>query len=219
MGSLTRVVRLLCSALAVTAISAPAAHAVQFHSEVESTTLKATQVGTDVVTFNAGTVKCNEAIYFGSQATLTASSIELEPVYSECTSFGFAGSIVNVNGCRYRTTNLSGASPPYSASLDIVCPAGKAITVVSKLAGTTKCTVEIPPQTGLTKKSVEPGSGTGSKRNLIVTIGLTGIAYSQKAGNGIGACKTEEGLSNGTYTGEEEIRGFEGEIQKGIWVE
>lgn len=215
----------MAAVLAMSLVAASGASAGEYHSEVESTTLSGSQIGTDVFTTNAGTVKCNEATYTGSQTGKTSSEVTINPTYSECTAFGFAGATVEVNMCHYvyngGVEHLFSPTRIKAATLKIVCNTteGKEITVVAKLAGVTKCTVHIPPQEGLQETTFD-NEGAGSSRDIRATVNVTGIKYSQTAGTGIGACKTENNLTNGTYVGEATIKGFDsGGTQKGIWAE
>src|SRR5690242_11310177 len=68
----------LFAVLALGAFSASAAMAGDFHSETSTdTVIKGSQVGTDVFTVNAGTVKCNEATYAGNQSGATATTVKV----------------------------------------------------------------------------------------------------------------------------------------------
>jgi hypothetical protein len=40
----------------------------------------------------------------GTVAPATASEIELEPAFSECTAFGFVNTPIDMNGCKFKWT-------------------------------------------------------------------------------------------------------------------
>lgn len=208
--------------LAATALFTSVSSAKEFHSEVSSTTLSGSQVnGPDEIVFNAGALKCNEVAYSGNSASKTLSETTLTPLYSECSFAGFSGATVSLNGCTYRVTPEKHVifEVYLNGTLTIVCPEGKKIEVVAKLAGVTKCTAKIAAQ-ALGETVLYLNQGSGSSRDMKVTFNVLsteGIAYSQVAGSGIGACKTES-AENGSYDGELTLKGFEGINQYGIWT-
>src|SRR4051794_22360841 len=164
---------------ALTAVSS--ASAAVFHSEVEPTTLKGTQIGTDVFTTNAGTTECEEANYAGTQPTKTTETVEVAPTYSGCSSLsGFASAIIDPNGCTYKfhiTTKTTATT--YDGHVDIVCPPTKEITVTASLFGTSKCIIHIPPQTGVGLIEYH-NEGAGSTRDVRVTVKIANaLKYSQ----------------------------------------
>jgi hypothetical protein len=115
----------LLAVMAMGALSSSAASAGEFHSESGTeTVIKGSQVGTDVITVNAGTVKCSEVTYAGTQAGATATTVKVTPTYSECTAFGFVNTKIDTNGCEFELSGDNG-------SVKIICPAGKAITVTA----------------------------------------------------------------------------------------
>jgi len=65
-------------------VSAPAAFAGDFHSEKTDTTLTGSQIGENVITFNAGTWKCTEETYSGTGAasSTTETTFKLTPSFS-----------------------------------------------------------------------------------------------------------------------------------------
>src|SRR6187200_367988 len=99
-------------AVAAMAISASAATAASFHSEVSSTTLSGGQLGEDVLTANAGSVTCSEVSYSGAQASTTSETATVTPSYSGCKAFGFINSLIDVNGCGFT----------FNSGVQISCP-------------------------------------------------------------------------------------------------
>lgn len=167
--------------LVVGAFSAASASA-EFHSEVDHTTITASQPTTvdDVFTVKAGTVKCKSATYTGTSTTKTSEDITVTPAYAECTAFGFVSTAIDVNGCTYTFTTTE------TQQLHILCPEGKAITVTAF-----NCWVHVGAQTasGITYTN----EGSGSARDVTVDASITGMTYTQTS-------KSFPGCSNGTFT-------------------
>jgi hypothetical protein len=187
----------LVAVFALSAMMAVAASAAEFKSEVSHTSLSGSQLGTDVFTTNAGTVKCNEATYAGTSAEQNSTKASVTPTYTECTAFGFVNTKIDTNGCEYQFTT---GSPN---SVHIVCPAGQSIVVTAF-----NCEVTVPAQTisgGITFDN----EGSGKTMDVRVTVSLTGITYIQHSKSFPG-CKTEGTAGagatslfhDGTYTGE-----------------
>lgn len=193
--------------------ASPALAFPEFHVETSPVTISGSQIGTDVYKFNAGTLKCGEVTASGSQTTKTSEWVRYSPSYTECTAFGFAGATVTPNGCRWelQATIAGHAQPDFWGC--------EAMTIVAKLAGTTKCTVYVYPQLGLLGGVSITNSGSGSSRRITATFNLSNVEYTQQAGTGLGSCKSESHLTNGTYVGETTLGAFEGATQKGLWME
>jgi hypothetical protein len=188
---------------------AGSASAAEFHSEVAHTQISGAQVKTDVFTTNAGTVKCSEATYSGTQTTgVTSTQVTAEAKYGGCTAFGFVGATIHMNGCDYLFTSNPN---PY---LHILCPAGKVIEVT-----TPSCVITVPAQTvnsGVTYVNV-PGNGT-TTRHITVQVALSGLTYTQDPGPFPGCTGGGGTFTNGTYTGEATIKGANtAGTQVGIW--
>lgn len=212
------------AALAIGSV-VPAAASAQsfiFSSDSSSTAIGGTGEGSNVLTANAGTLNCSEVSYTGSQSGTEASELNVTPTYSSCTFAGISGATVTMNGCSYRFNAGTIESGSYNGSMDIVCPGEAKITAVAKIAGVTKCTATIPAQTGL-KSVVYKNVGEGA-RDLTISSNLTGIKYSQTAGSGLGACKTESNLTNGTrstsdvFGGTDQTKGENEEVAFAVTV-
>jgi hypothetical protein len=189
----------LAAVMAFAAISASAASAAnEFHSAVAHTSLSGEQVGEDVFTTNAGTVKCKKASYTGTSSTATVSGQTVAPSYSECTAFGgFLNATVDPNGCTYTFT----VSKFPAGDVDITCPAGKVIEVT-----TFACDVKVFPQkkSGITYTNV-----AGPPKHVTVDVALTGLHY-QQTGTNFPFCNGGDGtFTNGTYTGKATIKGYD----------
>ena len=228
---MTRYLKVLgLAVVAVFAMSAMAASAASasywFKSDAaagKKTTLKGEQVGSgDTLTTTAGVVKCTGATYTGSALGSTQTSVTLHPVYTGCTAFGF-GAEVTTTGCNYV---FDVTATNFSATTTIECEAGKEIIVVAKLAGVTKCTVNIKPISFVTveiggvmfEESVPLDVGTVTLTNAVngvakdvhadINLEKT-VWYKETKGGGAGACtSTSDYVSGGSYAGTATLNGF-----------
>lgn len=201
----------LVAVFALSAMAASMASADDLTAEKYPVTLTGDQDGqTDVFTTTAGTVTCKKASYHG---TISGPSTEVSatPTYSECLALGFTGTI-DMNECTYKFK--IGGSGSTTSTVDIVCPAGKEITVTAIAAGTTKCIIHVPPQTGLTH--VNWTNVAGPPKEITGDIEITNLKYSHTGtappspavGTGLGACTTGS-ATNGKYTGKAKVIGEE----------
>jgi len=199
----------LVAALAIGALSASMASADEFTSESQPVTLTGKSEGSDVLTITAGNTTCKESKYKGTSITPTT-TVSVAPEYplktadgqQNCTSLGFPAEI-DVNGCTY----LFHIGSVTAGTVDIVCPAGKEITITANLIPN-KCIIHIPPQTGLGTATYS-NVGTGTTRELRVEAKLTNIKYShtRPLGEvGLGACTAGVGTT-GSYTGKAIVTG------------
>jgi hypothetical protein len=178
----------LVAVFALSAVGAGAASAAEFHSTSASTKISASQTTTHKFTSTAGEVTCEKATFAGTQATATASSVEVTPTYTGCHIIIFGGTIsatINHNECKYKLYS--------NGEADVICPAGKSITVSG--AG---CTISVGSQKGL--KSVEY-KNNGS--HIDITANLSGISYSHSGftcGSGSGTTGTYKGTTTASGT-------------------
>jgi hypothetical protein len=126
----------------------------------------------------------------------------VHPEYSGC-SGGFSTTFTTT-GCNYvfKTTATN-----FVATMEIECAAGTEMTMVTKLAGITKCTIHIPPQDiGLvTLTNATKGSGV---KDVHVDFNQS-ISYSETKGEGAGACVSTVGnVGGGSYVGTATLSGF-----------
>jgi len=186
----------LVAVFAMSALVAGVASAAEFHSEVETTTIKASQSNTHLFKTTAGEVTCLSATFEGKQTTKTASSITVTPTYKEC-HINFFGSkvsaTVNMNGCDY-TLYAAGTA-------DITCPTKEAEVVA---AG---CTIKVAGQTGLSSVSY-----SNIAKHIDINASLGGIKYSHSGFT----CGTGSGTA-GTYNGTTTAEGNGGAAK--IWFE
>jgi hypothetical protein len=197
---------LVIAAVMALAAFSGSASAAEFHSEVAHTQISGNQIGSDVFTTNAGTVKCSETTYSGTQTTgVTSSEVTVTPKYSGCTAFGFIGATIDVNGCDYRFT------PNPKPYLHIIC-GEKPIEVT-----TPTCVVTVNSQT-VQEGVTYTNEGAGTSRDVRVKVNLTGLTYDQH-NKAFPNCTGGAGhFSNGTYTGEGTVKGANtAGTQVGIW--
>ncbi len=190
----------------------------EFHSEAEDTTIIGEAAATEEFIVNAGTAKCTESVYKGTMKGKAASEVTLAPEYGGCTAFGFSSSEVKVNGCTYVFKSGEEVSGKREGKLDIACPEGKAIEIIAKKLGLTKCVITIGAQTGRTAVTYT-NEGSGSTRDVKFDLSVTGLKYTQDVGEGLGKCSAgtfETGQYNGTAT---VIAENSEKKQVGFWVE
>jgi hypothetical protein len=205
----------LLAVLAFASVSVSAASAAEFHSEIAHTALSGTQVGEDVFTTNAGTVKCKKASYTGTSSAVTTPHQTVAPSYSECTAFGFVNATIDPNGCTYTFAAVAGTPSPITGTVQIVCTGEKKYIEVTAF----NCDVKVGPQ-GPLKGITYTNAGAGKTRDVTVDVSLTGLHYEQ-SGTSFPGCSGGAGtFTNGTYTGQATVKGANtaGE-QVGIWVD
>lgn len=137
------------AALAVCAVFAPSSPAQlttdEFTAESYPQDIQGTDAkGVTTIETEGGTLECEHSVsgkLWGPSRTLT-----LNPTYSNCTFLTFSAT-VTTHGCDYLyLVETKEEEDVYQASMDIVCPAGKAITVTVHTLG---CKFQIDPQVGL----------------------------------------------------------------------
>ena len=125
----------------------------------------------------------------------------MEPIYPasspesthNCKGLGF-GKAVEPNGCTYLFNIGTGTT----GDMDIVCPAGREMTLTE---GTTNpglmCVIHIPPQSDIAGTVTYATVGAGATREVTVNAELSGVDYSHTAGTAFGKCISGTG-KNGT---------------------
>ena len=178
--------------LVVTAVSAASASG--FTAQSTPTWLSGAQMTQNVLTVNAGTVKCSVAT-FKSQAaisTLTTTTVAVRPEYGTCIAFGLEANVIN-SGCSYVLTA--------AGAFSVGCMTGAAIVVSVPEAG---CQIKFSAAGNANRSSVSYASlGSGSTEEVVVTATVGGITYVSSGGT----CGTAG--SNGTYSGTLKLAGFE----------
>jgi len=172
--------------LALTAVAASAATAAPvFHVETVPATITGEQTTTQEITTNSGVIRCTGATFHGVASIIETTTQEVKPTYTGCTAFGFLASTVASNECGYLFHLTAGGVSPFPATIDVVCPSGKAITVTSKFSN---CVINIgpPPVSGLTGVTFT-NSGSKTTRDLNASFNVSGIKYAQTGSNCGGA--------------------------------
>jgi hypothetical protein len=195
-------------AMSAVAVSAAQASEPEFHVEEASAIIKGEQVGKNTLTLTGGKVQCSSGTFEGEVSSTTFTELEVSASYGECIGLGLA-TVWHMNGCKYLGRMVLGSNPPTTVT-DIVCPAGKEITItIGK-----KCVVHIPPQKTI-KHIVWDNSGSGKNRDLVATVTEEGIAYTETPG-----CIFPGTYSNGTYFATETHKAFnKSGSQVGLWAE
>jgi hypothetical protein len=195
----------LASLIVLAVVSLPVATALagEFHSEASHTILSGSQIGEDLLTFNAGTIRCFEINYSGTQSSATSTTIRVIPTYTSCTA-GIPSVQIDTNGCEFE---FSGDNTQFNI---VNCSSPLTITSFS-------CWITIGNQSGLSAIGYT-NTNSGSSRDMDISANVSGITYTQHS-------KSFPGCSGGTRTdgkwvGAFTLRGSNTEgAQVGIWRE
>jgi hypothetical protein len=201
------------AALALTAVAASAAQAAPaFHVESAPATLTGEQTTTQEFTTNSGIVTCSTATFSGTTTVTETTTQEMTPSYSGCKAFGFLSSTVEHNECKYVFHLVAGGVSPFPATVDVVCPGGKAIVVKSAF---TNCVVTVTSQNTLTGVTFT-NTGTKTTRDLDVSLSIEGITYTQTGTN----CAGGEGtFHNGKMHGAATVKADNSSgVQEGLFI-
>src|ERR1044072_8646512 len=193
----------LMAALALSAVAASAASADELHSSSGSGTtfLTGTQVGTNQLDTEAGSVKCSTVGGSGSYAGTTITEEDVENVtYGGCTAFGLTAHI-DMMGCFYRFKGINSTN----ATANIVCPttAGGVtheITITPTQGGVPLCHVEIPEQ----DVTLDITNTAGSPSDIDVEVTTASIKYNVTyipADHTKTKCGTQGSHTDGKLTG------------------
>jgi hypothetical protein len=150
-------------------------HGPRFEAASYPAALSGSQAPAAKLTLNTegGKVSCNKATLAGEMSA-AATSLALVPSFSECEAFGFTEATVNANGCAF--VPRLGATvwgSRYPGTMDVECPAGKAIEVSSF-----NCALTIPAQSGLGGVVAE-GSSATTPPQLALTAAISKIKYTK----------------------------------------
>ncbi len=122
-----------------------------FVSEVEHTTLKGTESGTERTEFKASNAtfasfNCEETSYLGTMTQPTAQQITVVPSYAKCVRTVEGGENekveVKTNGCEF-LLRIGPESEEVHSTAELACPVGKKIEITS---GSGFCPVKVAPQ-------------------------------------------------------------------------
>jgi hypothetical protein len=200
----------LVAVFAMSALSAATASAELFHAGEHGTVI-GENVGEEVFTTNAGTVKCKTAKYTGTSTTNTPGSQIVTPQYSSCTAFGFVNTTIDVGTCQYRFNTPVNTT----STVDIINCGANGVVVTAF-----NCEVTIPNQSGLSHVVWENVAGT-SPHHIRANVTISGITYIQHSKsfpgcNTAGTNGTPTSLfHDGTYHGTNTVKAFN---TKGVQV-
>jgi len=170
---MNRIYKGALTALAVGLLMAVAAGAAQATPAFTAGAYPATAEGASldmVIGTEGGPMEC-ESTSFDGTLNGASSTLVLRPFYSRCVIWGgFISYTINNQECNYvlHATEKQGADQ-YGAHFGISCPAGGILWS----AGT--CTVEFPPQEGLT--TVQVDDDTGAPNRITPAFEVTGLKY------------------------------------------
>jgi hypothetical protein len=111
------------------------------------------------------TTECESATFAGGLTEKSSTILTSTVIYAECISAGSPGleATIAMNGCNYQFhLPASGGQ----ATADIVCPAGKEITIS---VGFGACVTHIPPQTGLSHVTFSNDTATSLHAEMTLT--------------------------------------------------
>jgi hypothetical protein len=186
---------------AMTAVSASAASAAEFHSASENTKFVGTQVGINAFFTEVGAVECEITEYKGEvNGATTTSEVETVPTYEKCTAFGQPADITP-HGTITITSN---------GTIHVNAP----VTITVTSGGLSVCTLTVKAQ-GPRGTVGFDNQGSGSTADILLTALVVGLEYEVSGGNG--NCGTEGPHSDGEYEGNVTVKGFgPGGAQVGI---
>lgn len=194
---------------------------VELHSEIGGTTsLIGENTSGDEFALQAGTAICTESGWKSAMGVEATSLWHLAPEFAGCSASGFSTAEVLSNECFYafEVEKEGEEAGEFEAGTAIECPSEGSIEVVLKASGVVKCTATIGPQEGL-EGATYTNTGSGGSRDLELDLELTGVAYTQDPGEGLGKCESGE-FENGEISGTPVVIGEDSEKEQvGIWIE
>jgi hypothetical protein len=173
---------ILCTAALVAAMAltmSSTADAGEFHSEVSHSVIVGSQIGEDVITVKAGTIKCGNISYPGTASSATSTTISVQLRFHECKAFGFINTQIDEGFCEFEYSGDNNR-------LNLWC--GVAPIEVTAF----NCWETIGSQSGI-EGVTYTNTGAGGGRNVDVSTSLTGLTYTQHS-------KSFPGCTNGTFT-------------------
>jgi hypothetical protein len=194
------------ASLALSAVMASASQAKYHFTAPEGpVTTTGTQVAQNIFTTGGGEVKCNTALFTGTNTAASATQQLIEPHYSSCTAFGFTAH-VNATPCTYlfTTPTVKLNATEYTGESPHIQCAGGPITITPTLFGGSLCTASIGAQTP-EGHVIYKNEGVGTTRDVLVTATVISIDYTSTGGVCGESGKT---LTDGEYTGSVTLKGF-----------
>ncbi|HEX3174311.1 MAG TPA: hypothetical protein VHQ43_08860 [Solirubrobacterales bacterium] len=187
----------------------------QFHSEVEHTSLSGEAVGEQVFKWGSSEARCKKLKYEGTfiSSTHAVSEISVKPSYEECTAtvpgLGTVKATIDFTSCSYQFGGLEVAAP-YRGIVQLRCTVAEDQVHIKITGANLKClTFSAQALEGSVDYSLE-GSGASRDLKQTFTTSLEGTLG--------GACGT--GTTSATYSGEETVKAKNTEgTQVGLWIE
>jgi hypothetical protein len=208
--------RTVAIALAVSfvfgAVAASAASAGSFRATSYPARITGEQTTQVVFAGVVGQWKCN-GLNMQGELSSESSSLNLTPIYSECSWAGVAATI-NMEGCTYEYTagnTVEGSENKIQATMDVKCPAGKEM----KLTLANSCTIRIPGQTGLGSVTLENTLAL-EPTAVDLQLNVSGITYRVEHGTFCPNSPADGTYTNGTLKGEEKLSAESPESGKGL---
>lgn len=174
--------------------------------------------GKNTFTTTAGTVHCQEAAYaITIPANTTPTTRDVGAAYADCEVTPAMHAIIDMNGCIYQLhAGETDANKKMEGTVDIICPAGKEITITATVGGTVKCTIHVKEQKGLTQITYT-NIGAGEEEEITLDLALGGIHYTHTKGTGFGACNPGT-ANNGAFNGQILLEGENEETEEQVGV-
>jgi hypothetical protein len=138
----------LVAVVALSLVASASAPAAQFTAAKYPTSYEVTGgESSGSISNSSGSMTCKKLTASGT-ASAASSTVTVNSTASECTAFGAYPSHVIMNGCYYTFHVTEGSGDKFKGTGDIVCPAGKEISITPTTFGVSVCSIRIPAQTG-----------------------------------------------------------------------
>lgn len=191
------------ASLAISAVGATAAQAIEFTSSAEHTILEGSQSTTHQFTTGSGVgaINCTTVTFEGTMSEEVEEEVTLTPTYAGCKdNLGRTVDVV-MNGCQYRFNVTSGSFPTYEGNIDVVCSESQIEVKITNELGVAFCTMSIAAQNGI-------GPATYHDENEEIRVGVSATNLKHTTSGGFFNCGIVDGEhSNGTYAGEAIVAG------------
>lgn len=186
--------------LAIGAVSAPAAQAGEFEAGVFPATITGQNInGPHEITTELGVMGC--AINFEGELAEASEELTLTPIFGNCFIGGNPVDVLT-NGCDFRfNAGATLGMDMVEGSLDLICPAGNAITFGVTNGGMMfVCGMKVPEQLGLGEVTYRTTT-MAMPQDVDVVFNIEGMAYELGPN-----CPVAGAFANGEYAGESTLR-------------
>ncbi len=166
----------IVAVVALSALTAASASAfTEFVAKPASQKVTAGQTKAHKFTIGSASVECKKAEFTGETSLEKFTAIEFNASYGECTAFGFVGSNVKMNECKYNL-HISGA-------VDVKCTGTKKIEIEVNNGG--PCIISVGSQNGLKNGTYTNVIGKNGRASVEDKFNIKKIVYSSN-GKGLG---------------------------------